>query len=248
MRHLPTVPVLVLAALLCRPGTAETRDESARLARRAALVQELLDEGAADEAAAEAAALVAETPSATNALASSASELALQSGTREGIARAFQTARDPRVFRVAGAALALLFEKDAAYRAENASLAAQVDLCRDAWSDKDWADARACIVRTGKKAGPRGPGAWLAAGVVGFYHLFVGPAIGSRCVLEPSCSQYFLEAGRKHGIVGVPMVADRFVREPVVSASDRWVRRPDGSWRHPDPVSDHDGWFSKEAH
>ena len=92
---------------------------------------------------------------------------------------------------------------------------------------------------------------WLldgAAGVVGFYRLFVGPAIGSRCVLEPSCSQYFLEAGRKHGIVGVPMVADRFVREPVVSASDRWVRRPDGSWRHPDPVSDHDGWFSKEAH
>ena len=123
-----------------------------------------------------------------------------------------------------------------------------MDLCRDAWSDKDWADARDCIARTGKKAGPRGPGAWLAAGVVGFYRLFVGPAIGSRCVLEPSCSQYFLEAGRKHGIAGVPMVADRFVREPVVSASDRWVRRPDGSWRHPDPVSDHDGWFSKEAH
>jgi hypothetical protein len=43
------------------------------------------------------------------------------------------------------------------------------------------------------------------------------------------------------------MVADRFVREPVESNSRRRIRMPDGSWRHPDPVSDHDWWFSKEA-
>ena len=24
-------------------------------------------------------------------------------------------------------------------------------------------------------------------------------------------------------------------------------RQPDGTWRHPDPVSDHDWWFQKEA-
>ena len=92
---------------------------------------------------------------------------------------------------------------------------------------------------------PRGGiGGWLARRVVGFYRAFVGPAIGARCALEPSCSRYFLLAARKHGLLGVPMTADRFVREPVVSAPDRpWVRNADGAWRHPDPVEDHDWWF-----
>ena len=246
MRPLPTILALV-AALLCRPGAAQSQDEADRLARRAALVQELLDEGAVGEALAESAALVAEAPAATNALASSAAERALRGGTREGLVEAFQTAGDPHIFHVAGAALALLFRADAAFRFSHAALAEQVDLCRDAWSGKDWEEARACVAPLLPPSRPRGPGAWLAAGVVGFYRTCIGPAIGSRCVLEPSCSQYFLEAGRRHGLLGVPMTADRFVREPVVSHSDRWVRRPDGTWRHPDPVSDHDGWFQKEA-
>ena len=92
-----------------------------------------------------------------------------------------------------------------------------------------------------------GIGGWFARRVVGFYRLFVGPALGARCALEPSCSQYFLEASRRHGVFGLPMIADRFVREPVASASDRWVRNAKGELKHPDPVSDHDGWFSREA-
>ena len=89
-----------------------------------------------------------------------------------------------------------------------------------------------------------GIGGCLARGVVLFYRTFVGPAIGTRCALEPSCSRYFVEASRKHGLLGIPMVADRFVREPVVSAPDRpWVKTPSGQLRHPDPVSDHDWWF-----
>lgn len=79
--------------------------------------------------------------------------------------------------------------------------------------------------------------------IVAVYRKIVGPAIGERCVLEPSCSRYFLEACRRHGLLGFPMIADRFVREPPESHSDRLVRRPDGTWRHSDPVSDHDWWF-----
>ena len=95
-----------------------------------------------------------------------------------------------------------------------------------------------------KGSEPRSIGAWLARGVVSFYRTFVGPAIGARCVLEPSCSRYFLEASRKHGILGLPMLADRLVREPDASAPDRpWVQTPSGQWRHPDPVADHDWWF-----
>jgi putative component of membrane protein insertase Oxa1/YidC/SpoIIIJ protein YidD len=96
-----------------------------------------------------------------------------------------------------------------------------------------------------KEARGRAPGlgATFARGVVKFYRFFIAPAIGQRCVLEPSCSSYFLEASRKHGLLGIPMTADRFVREPPESHSDRMVRRADGSWRHADPVEDHDWWF-----
>ena len=240
--------IIPLAAMALLSAQADvSRDEDARLTRRAALVRELLDEGAAKEALAEAASLCAESPAATNSLAGLSAELALFGGSSEGVAEAFRTARDPRVFRVAGAALALLFEMDPSFRADSAVLAEQVDLCRGSWTEKDLAEARECVASMAPPRRSRGPGAWLSAGVVGFYRLFVGSAIGSRCVLEPSCSQYYLEAGRAHGLVGVPMIADRFVREPVVSGSDRLVLRPDGTWRHPDPVSDHDWWFQKEA-
>ena len=91
----------------------------------------------------------------------------------------------------------------------------------------------------------RGPGAAFARAVVRFYREFIASAIGARCVLEPSCSQYFLEASRKHGILGIPMIADRFVREPPESHSDRLIRTKNGQWRHHDPVEDHDWWFGK---
>ena len=220
MRTVLPILAFVLAALIC-PGICEAAGDSARLERRAQLVRELLEEGAAAEAIFEAAALVAETPAATNALADTSAERALLSGTREGVAEAFRIA--------------------------HSALATQVDMCRGSWTEKDLADAKACVDAIAPTKPRRGPGTWLAAGVVGFYRLFVGPAIGARCVLEPSCSRYYLEASRKHGILGVPMVADRFVREPVESNSDRLIRKPNGSWRHPDPVSAHDWWFSEEA-
>ena len=101
----------------------------------------------------------------------------------------------------------------------------------------------------GREAPPmpqrRGPGAAFARAVVRFYRGFIASAIGARCVLEPSCSQYFLEASRKHGILGIPMIADRFVREPPESHSDRLIRTKNGQWRHHDPVEDHDWWFGK---
>lgn len=79
--------------------------------------------------------------------------------------------------------------------------------------------------------------------VVSFYRAFISSAIGSRCVLEPSCSQYFLDASRRHGILGIPMTTDRFIREPVESHSPRWVERPNGERRHLDPVDAHDFWM-----
>ena len=79
--------------------------------------------------------------------------------------------------------------------------------------------------------------------IVAFYRTAVAPAIGARCSLTPGCSSYFLEAGRKHGLLAFPMIADRLVREPsVVSEAAQPV--DDGhSLRYADPVEAHDYWW-----
>lgn len=170
-----------LLALAFPPAACADAAAPDRLARRAALVAELLDEGAAAEARAEAARLRAEP------------------FWREG-------ALDALAPRLAAAAPA---------------------------PAPDGAPAA-------------GAGSLFARAVVGFYRFAVGPALGARCALEPSCSRYFVLASRKHGWLGIPMTADRFVREPIVSAPDRpWVRNAAGAWRHPDPVEDHDWWFGR---
>ncbi len=170
--------LLSLLPLLPLPSAAAEPD---RLARRVALVEELLDEGAGAEARAEAARLRAEP-----------------------------------------------FWRDGALDALAPRLAASAP------------------ARAGAGDAPAGTGSLFARAVVAFYRFAIGPAIGARCALEPSCSRYFVQASRKHGWLGVPMTADRFVREPVVSAPDRpWVRNADGAWRHPDPVEDHDFWFGE---
>ena len=81
--------------------------------------------------------------------------------------------------------------------------------------------------------------------VVTFYREMIRPAIGSRCSLEPSCSEYFRQAGLKHGLLGWPIQADRFIREPsVVQAAERPIPVQDGV-RYYDPILDHDEWMKK---
>ena len=237
---------VALLATALRADEPTMPTDSACAERRAGLVAELLAEGAGAEARVEAARLRTDFPDeAARALAQIAPALALESGTFDGFAEAFRSAHDPRVFRVAGYALSRFFAADPALAEAHEDLAERVALCEDSWTDADRADAlRLMHISTPAKRG--GIGGWFARGVVGFYRTFIGPALGSRCALEPSCSRYFILASRKHGLLGVPMTADRFVREPVVSAPDRpWIRNSEGAWRHPDPVEDHDWWFGR---
>lgn len=80
--------------------------------------------------------------------------------------------------------------------------------------------------------------------IVKFYRSCISPAIGSRCSIEPSCSQYFLEASRKHGLVAFPLIADRLIREPSVVAERRVMVTVGSRRRIADPLSDHDAWLS----
>ncbi|MBM4153561.1 MAG: membrane protein insertion efficiency factor YidD [Lentisphaerae bacterium] len=80
--------------------------------------------------------------------------------------------------------------------------------------------------------------------LVGLYRSVVRPAIGARCALDPSCSEYFLIVSRRHGLLGFPMIVDRFVREPSVLRAHPVPAPPGGNVRVPDPVCDHDFWMS----
>ncbi len=95
--------------------------------------------------------------------------------------------------------------------------------------------------RDSKNAGPPSTAGRITAAMVGIYRRGIGPAIGARCSLTPSCSEYFRQAGRRHGWLAFPMLADRLVREPgVVAAAE--VRVAD---RIADPLEDHDAWLAR---
>ena len=151
---------------------------------------------------------------------------------------AFVRAREPETFWRAGCSLHFLAKEDGRIRKEDPALWQAVESCRDAWPAAVWSE---CRPAGGKGTGWGAlPGRWL----VKFYRAQVGPAIGSRCDLLPSCSEYMLRASGAHGLLGIAIMADRFVREPsVVSAREKPVTMPDGHVRYADPLEDHDFWM-----
>ena len=154
---------------------------------------------------------------------------------------AYLTAPDAPLFWRAGCSLYFFLKANKPIRRQEATTWQSLQSCRDAWPLEVW---RECRPR--KKKGDSLatlPSKWI----VKFYRAQIGPAIGSRCDLLPSCSEYFSQASRAHGLLGIPIMADRFIREPsVVSAAANPVTMPDGHIRYPDPVSDHDLWMKRK--
>lgn len=151
---------------------------------------------------------------------------------------AYLNAVEPPLFWRAGCSLYFLLKADKPLRRAEAALWQSLQSCRDAWPLEIW---RECRPRKAK-------GASLASlpgrAVVRFYRAQISPAIGARCDLHPSCSEYFLQASRARGLLGIPIMADRFVREPsVVAAQHQPITMPDGHVRFADPLSDHDFWM-----
>lgn len=86
-------------------------------------------------------------------------------------------------------------------------------------------------------------GALPVKAMVGFYRLAIAPAIGSRCVMQPSCSHFSMQAGKECGWLGLPMTADRLINEAsMIVARHQPVTNAMGQVRFADPVSDHVGW------
>ncbi len=118
-------------------------------------------------------------------------------------------------------------------------LRVQVDGCRALWTR----DVQVAF----DGAGPTQPRtrlfAWPGVWIVAFYRHAVGPALGNRCSLTPSCSRYFAAASRAHGLLAFPIVADRLVREPGVVAAGEYPIIVGGHVRYADPLQAHDWWL-----
>ena len=142
------------------------------------------------------------------------------------------------LFWRAGCSLYFYLKAHKTLRHEKAPLWQSLQTCRDAWPLEIW---RECRPRR-----PRGPplAARPAHWLVRFYRTHIGPAIGSRCDLQPSCSEYFRQATQTHGLLGFPIMADRFIRESsVVADKAQPLTMPDGRIRYADPLTDHTFWL-----
>jgi len=79
--------------------------------------------------------------------------------------------------------------------------------------------------------------------LIRFYRVQISPAIGQRCSLHPSCSEYARQALLKHGPLGLAMYADRAVREPRVVAERKNPVTRNGRRLYRDPLEEHDYWL-----
>ncbi len=94
-------------------------------------------------------------------------------------------------------------------------------------------------------AQPPSAGQRAAGGLIGIFRGYISPVDGDRCPMYPTCSQYSLDAIRKHGVaMGMVMTFDRLMHE-----SDEIRRAPMvkvyDSYRYYDPVENNDFWWNK---
>jgi putative component of membrane protein insertase Oxa1/YidC/SpoIIIJ protein YidD len=156
-------------------------------------------------------------------------------------ARAFQHPEDRAAFLRSGCALFLLRREEETLGADNPALLQQLATCRNLWTFPLRDEVRVKPMEPGRRVAAR-PAEWIVA----FYRSQIGPGIGHRCSLEPSCSAYFLEASRAHGALGVPLIADRLVREPdVVKYAEDPIER-NGRTLYRDPLERHTDWMRDE--
>jgi putative component of membrane protein insertase Oxa1/YidC/SpoIIIJ protein YidD len=80
--------------------------------------------------------------------------------------------------------------------------------------------------------------------VLDLYRSQIRPAIGQRCSLQPSCSEYARQALSRHGVVGVALIGDRAIREPDVVAAQADPVVINGRRFYRDPLDAHDGWLT----
>ncbi len=83
------------------------------------------------------------------------------------------------------------------------------------------------------------PFLWLLT----FYQKVINPVNSGRCRMYPTCSQFSVQAIRKHGpVTGIIMTADRLMHEGSEQDYVRSIKVGD-RYRFYDPVQDNDFWW-----
>lgn len=151
---------------------------------------------------------------------------------------AFLHAPDRDLFLRAGCSLHLLLLRYEVVPSPSPDLRSQLAVCEPLWSIEM---RRSCVppLRSSGCTWTGRPGQWLIA----LYRKQISPAIGARCSLHPSCSEYGRQALAKHGLLGFPMIADRGFREPGVVAERARPVVINGKRRYQDPLENHDHWM-----
>lgn len=154
----------------------------------------------------------------------------------ESFQLAFHTTTNKTLFLHSSCAMFQLFQEHRELKKGREGLLSQITTSRSEYY--------AALFSATKKPDPANGPPEAPGWIIQFYRTQISPAIGDRCVLEPSCSEYFHQASCKHGLLAVPMIADRFYREPDVSnAKEDPVTMPSGQIRYRDPLENHDFWM-----
>jgi putative component of membrane protein insertase Oxa1/YidC/SpoIIIJ protein YidD len=148
---------------------------------------------------------------------------------------------NPALFLESGCALAMALRVQSMPWDDIKLITAQINTTAAQWTP-DLIQA----VRSKWKPPPKDGG--IGSGVIAFYRSQILPAIGDRCILLPSCSEYSRQAFQQHGLfIGAAMTADRFVREPDVTAAAASPVVYNGCVYYSDPLRDHDWWFAQPS-
>ena len=156
----------------------------------------------------------------------------------EALAFSFHSTTNQTLFLRAACSAFLLMEENPSLKTGHKDLVQQIATTRDLWSGKLFAVSRLERPSSGFSLSPA---TWFTH----FYRSQISPAIGQRCTLDPSCSEYFHQAaGRHHTLLAIPLTADRFVREPGVNNEKKDPVLINGVLRYRDLLDDHDFWMN----
>lgn len=151
-------------------------------------------------------------------------------------ASSFNTTTNQSLFLHAACSSFLVMQENKYLKKSRVDLVDQVNTSRSQWYGRLFSDCAKPDPQTNKPSELN----WL----VRFYRAQISPAIGSRCNLEPSCSEYFNQAWKKHGAAALPMIGDRLCREPGLNARAENPIVKEGKIRYADPIENHDFWMN----
>lgn len=154
---------------------------------------------------------------------------------------AFLSSNSNDIFLKSGYVLALLIKEEPSLADKSNELSAQLKTCSNLWKQNNVHVPRLNPRKQPEEAITGKPGQWL----ISFYRAQIAPAIGQRCSLHPSCSEYARQAFRKHGLLGFAIFGDRAFREPDVVADKKSPVIINGQLRYADLLENHDWWIKQ---